>query len=207
MKVIGIAASPRKGGNTDTMLEQFLKGANSTGAETEKIYIYDKHIEFCQGCQMLCSFSDDVCPRFEGKDDVESIHQKWIDSDLIVIAAPVYTGTPPAKLMALFERSIGLKTTNLEELSEKTDITTLTRSNNKLLGKKVVILQANWLDDPYYQDFIMGIYKYLLLDAWKMEIIGSFGLRLLAEPGDAQKRTEDMQALFDMAVEICNGIK
>ena len=60
IKVLGIAGSPVKGGNTDILLARFLKGASESGAKTEKIcvkkiyteklYIYDLKIAPCDNC-------------------------------------------------------------------------------------------------------------------------------------------------------------
>ena len=44
MKVIALIGSPRKGGNTDTLAEEFLRGAREAGAETEKVYLDDFRI-------------------------------------------------------------------------------------------------------------------------------------------------------------------
>ena len=49
MKVLGISASPRRGGNSETLLDQALSGAASKGADIEKIILAEKKIEFCQG--------------------------------------------------------------------------------------------------------------------------------------------------------------
>jgi len=54
VKVLGIVGSPRKGGNTDALVEEVLEGARSKGAETEKIYLDDLKIRPCDACE-LCS--------------------------------------------------------------------------------------------------------------------------------------------------------
>lgn len=48
MNVLGFMASPRKGGNSDVLLDRFLEGARSQGAQAEKIYLYDCSIEYCR---------------------------------------------------------------------------------------------------------------------------------------------------------------
>jgi hypothetical protein len=48
--VIGFVASPRKGMNTDTLVERVLEGAKSVGADTEKIYLNDLDMKPCQAC-------------------------------------------------------------------------------------------------------------------------------------------------------------
>ena len=56
MKVLGIMGSPRIKGNTDLLLEEALKGAESQGAEVEKLVIDKMKIAPCKeyyGCLPL----------------------------------------------------------------------------------------------------------------------------------------------------------
>ena len=51
MKVMAFVGSPRKGGNTDILIDKVIKGAKSkTEVEVEKIYLYDANIKYCTGC-------------------------------------------------------------------------------------------------------------------------------------------------------------
>lgn len=99
MKIIGIAGGPRRNGNTDTLLTEFLKGAESKGAETKKIYINNLKIKPCQHC--------DVCLR-EGKcriqDDMQQIYDELEQADVIVLASPVQFSGPPAPVKAMIDR-------------------------------------------------------------------------------------------------------
>ena len=49
-KVLIISSSPRKGGNSETLADAFIRGAKEAGHQTEKICLYDKTISFCKGC-------------------------------------------------------------------------------------------------------------------------------------------------------------
>jgi multimeric flavodoxin WrbA len=65
MKVLGICCSPRKGGNTETLVNEALKGAKQEGAETELYSVSGKHIEPCDGCRAcartgICHIEDDM---------------------------------------------------------------------------------------------------------------------------------------------------
>ena len=42
-KVLIISASPRKGGNSDTLCDEFLRGAKEAGHDAEKIFLRDKN--------------------------------------------------------------------------------------------------------------------------------------------------------------------
>ena len=50
MKVLGIFGSPRKGGNTELLLEEALKGAEAEGAEVERLRLTDYDIIPCKEC-------------------------------------------------------------------------------------------------------------------------------------------------------------
>ena len=50
MKILALAGSPRKGGNTDLLADALLSGARSAGAEVEKVYLNDLNIRGCQAC-------------------------------------------------------------------------------------------------------------------------------------------------------------
>ena len=53
-KVLIISSSPRKGGNSDMLCDEFVKGALETGNEVEKIFLKEKAIHPCTGCS-VCS--------------------------------------------------------------------------------------------------------------------------------------------------------
>ena len=73
-KVLAIVSSPRVNGNTDMMVDSFLKGARDAMHRTEKIYLRDFHIEFCRGCGVCSSTRHCVI-----KDDMERIIDKLVD--------------------------------------------------------------------------------------------------------------------------------
>jgi len=89
-KIVGIVGSYRKGGIIDTAVSAILKAAEDRGAKTEKIYLIDKHIEFCTNCRK-CTQKNAGIPR--GKcvhnDDMEHILTKIDDADAFVLGSPV----------------------------------------------------------------------------------------------------------------------
>ena len=50
-KIVGIVGSYRKERIIDSAVSEILKGAEARGAETKKIYLLDKNIEFCRNCR------------------------------------------------------------------------------------------------------------------------------------------------------------
>lgn len=105
-KVLILSSSPRKGGNSDTLCGQFLRGAAEAGNVTEKIFLRDKKIGYCTGCS-LCSRDRKPCPQ---KDDAAEIIQKMLAADVIVMGTPVYFYTMSAQMKTLIDRCCGLYT-------------------------------------------------------------------------------------------------
>lgn len=99
-KVLVLSASPRKGGNSDTLCDELIRGAEEAGHQTEKIFLKDKNVNYCLGCGN-CSNYGKSCPQ---KDDMEGILQKMIDADVIVLATPVYFYSMNAQLKTVIDR-------------------------------------------------------------------------------------------------------
>jgi multimeric flavodoxin WrbA len=85
-EVIGISGSPRAGGNTDILLNQFLKGITKAGLKTEKIFLRDYSIQPCTGCEQ-CRKSKRCC-RFQ--DGMQLLYPKIEESKGIIIGSPAY---------------------------------------------------------------------------------------------------------------------
>lgn len=99
--VLIISASPRKGGNSDILCDRFMAGTKETGHNTEKIFLKEKHINYCTGCG-ACFNGAKPCPQ---KDDMEEILHKMIKADVIVMATPIYFYTMNAQMKTLIDRT------------------------------------------------------------------------------------------------------
>ena len=84
-KVLGVSCSPRKGGNTEILLQQALAGAGERGAETELVTIFDKEIKPCDGC-----YACQKTGKCHIKDDMQSIYDRLLAADGIIWGTPVY---------------------------------------------------------------------------------------------------------------------
>jgi multimeric flavodoxin WrbA len=100
LKVVGIVSSPRKEMNTDTLVTKMLEGAQSIGAETEKIYLNDLEIKPCQDCDKFPA--PDYCFY---RDGMEKIYDVLATADALVIGTPAYFGSFSAQLKLLIDRS------------------------------------------------------------------------------------------------------
>lgn len=105
MKVVGLAGSPRVGGNSDLLLDQWLAGAKSSGADVEKVYLDRLSINPCRACS-ACRRPG--APGCVVKDDMQSLYDKLVAADVWVLATPVYFWGPSAQLKLVVDRWYGL---------------------------------------------------------------------------------------------------
>ena len=99
LKVLGILGSPRKGGNTDSLLEAALKGAEAKGADIEKVALNDLNIKPCQECGGC-----DETARCTIKDDMQPLYKKLRSADRIILASPIFFGSITAQTKAMIDR-------------------------------------------------------------------------------------------------------
>lgn len=101
-KVLILSGSPREEGNSDLLCDEFMRGAKANGHAVEKINIAQKNIGYCHACY-YCRKNDGKCIL---KDDMESILEKIIAADVIVLSSPVYFYSINAQLKAVIDRTV-----------------------------------------------------------------------------------------------------
>ena len=99
--ILILSGSPRKNGNSDLLCDEFMRGAREAGHRVEKIRVAEKAVGCCRGCY-ACKNSG-VCVL---RDDMADILQKMIDTDVLVLASPVYFYSIDAQLKAVIDRSV-----------------------------------------------------------------------------------------------------
>jgi multimeric flavodoxin WrbA len=101
MNILALIGSPRKGSNTDILVERIRSGCKENGHETEKIYLYDHEIAPCRDCRS-CKSGDYTCPI--ASDGMAELYPKIEGADLIIFATPLYWYGPTAKMKLLIDR-------------------------------------------------------------------------------------------------------
>jgi multimeric flavodoxin WrbA len=99
MKVLGIGGSPRKGGNTDTLLERLMQGAAGEGAEVKTLSACGLKIAGCMHCDAC--YEKGIC---RINDDMQMVYHEMESSDRIVLASPLQFMGVTAQLKALIDR-------------------------------------------------------------------------------------------------------
>lgn len=102
MKILAINGSPRKNGTISKLAEQVLKGAQENDHETELINLYDYNIKPCIG--------DWACVKLGKchiKDDFETIYNKLVEANIIILGSPVYWANITGVMKNFFDRHTG----------------------------------------------------------------------------------------------------
>jgi len=106
MQTLSFLGSPRKNGNTASLLNAVIKGMESAGStDREHIYLNEKNIRPCQGCNSCKKEGATGCVQ---KDDMQSIYPLIAKSDLIILASPIYWWSVTAQMKLLIDRIYGM---------------------------------------------------------------------------------------------------
>jgi multimeric flavodoxin WrbA len=101
--ILGIVGSPRRGANTETLVDAVIAGAVEHGAASAKVILQDMSIgpcKACNGCQRTGKCVQD--------DDMESVVELMTKSDIWILGTPIYWWGPSAQFKAFIDRWYGL---------------------------------------------------------------------------------------------------
>ena len=103
MKTIILNGSPRKNWNTAMMLKEARRGAESVGAETEYIDLFDLSYTGCRSC-LACKRKDAVRCKCFWKDDLSPVIDRIFAADALIVGSPIYLGDITSQVRGLIER-------------------------------------------------------------------------------------------------------
>jgi multimeric flavodoxin WrbA len=175
-KVLVLSSSPRRGGNSDLLCDQFIDGSKEIGHVTEKIFLKDKKINYCTGCGS-CIDRGKKCSQ---KDDMAEVLDKMVAADVIVMATPVYFYTMCAQMKTLIDRTCARYT----EIKNKEFyfIVTAADTNNRAMERTLEEFRGftNCLDGANEKGIVYGT------GAWNMgDIKKSVSMNVAYELGKA----------------------
>ncbi len=99
LRVLGISSSPRVNGNTDLLLRESLAGAESAGGKVEYLALRESNIAPCVECN-ACQQTGQC----KIQDDYQSISQKMINADRLIVATPIFFMAVSAQCKMLIDR-------------------------------------------------------------------------------------------------------
>ena len=177
MNILVLSGSPRKGGNTDLLVDAFVKGA-SPKHHVEVVSVHDYKINPCMGCNACFRREDHACCQ---KDDMQIIYEKMAKAEMLVIASPVY----------FYGLSAQLKTV-------------IDRFHNPIRDTfhihKMALLLVGAASLPELFDSILVQYE-LCLKFFKMEDVGRVLVRGAKDKGDV-KNGDSLQKAFELGQSI-----
>lgn len=106
MKVVAVVGTYRKGKTIDTAVDEALAGAREAGAETEKILLTDKHIEFCTNCRACTQTAGPERGRCVIQDDMNTILDTLDAADAYIFASPINFYSVTALMKRFIERLV-----------------------------------------------------------------------------------------------------
>jgi multimeric flavodoxin WrbA len=135
MKIVCLLGSPRKGGNSSTIANHLMATAKRLGADTRAFELNSLNYRGCQGCY-ACKTTLDHCIL---KDDLTGVLEAVRESDVVVLASPVYYGDISGQLKCFIDRTFSYLVP---------DYVTNPNPSRLAPGKKLVFILTQGNPDP-----------------------------------------------------------
>lgn len=137
--VLIISSSARENGNSDTLCNEFMKGALESGHSVHKIRLAEKSIAYCTGCGVCNETAKCVI-----RDDMDDILKRMVEADVIVLATPVYFYSMNAQLKTMIDRTFP----KYQEMSNKKFYYIITAADkDRYMIKKTLDSLRGFTDD------------------------------------------------------------
>ena len=104
MKVVGFVGSPRKKGNTTSIVNEVLRGASEAGAETKIFNLNELGIRGCQACYK-CQTPEGKCVQTDG---MAPLYDEIVSADAVVIGTPVFMFQITGQMKTFIDRLFAL---------------------------------------------------------------------------------------------------
>lgn len=189
MKVVCLQGSPREDGNSAAIAGRFCKTADRLGAQVKTFVLNNLKYKGCQGC-MLCKGKLERCAL---KDDLTEVLDAVRETDVLVLASPVYFWDISSQLKTFIDRTFSFLVPDF-----------ITNANKSRLspGKKLVfILAQNNPDRNSFPDIFQRIdYFFKAYGFSENHLIRAFGVN---EPGEVRTHEDVMRLAEKTAEKIC----
>ena len=117
MNVLAINGSPKgANGNTDVLVQAFLRGVQEAGGNTEIVYLNEKTIHYCTGCYACWTQTPGVCIH---DDDMPELLKKVRNADVVVIASPLYGNMLTGQMKTYLDRTLPLSNPDIVEIGDE----------------------------------------------------------------------------------------
>ena len=153
MKILGIMGSPRKGGNTETLLDAALKEATNRGITVSKISLRNRTIAPCNGC-LKCTETG-VCVI---RDDMNEVYRKMLEADGIIWATPVYFWSMSGPTKITMDRTFALTFPTLQLTNKIGGLILVARNRGCMNTANIFHMYFNY-NHMFFTEFAFGYAK------------------------------------------------
>lgn len=175
-RILIITGSPRRNGNTDRLAQSFAKGAEESN-QVEIVSVNDYKVNPCIGCNSCYMSEGNKC--FQN-DDMETIYEKLLKTDILIIASPVYFYGISSQLKAIIDR-----------------LHNPLRNSSKIKKLGLILVGADTIPELF--DSIITQYK-LVLNYFKLDDAGRVLVRGAIEKGDVKEK--DLKKAYELGVSL-----
>jgi len=181
IRILGIVGSPRRGGNTDILVERVLAGAREAGANAETVYLGGLTVKECDGCHACWQGRE--CTK---NDDMNALYRAINDADALVLGTPVYWYAPTALMKGFVDRLVYYN---------------CDRNRGGVRGKKAAVVVPYEEDDQATAspvvDFFVRSLRYL-----EMELAGTVVVGGMARKGQVLEREDALLVAAKLGQEL-----
>ena len=183
-KVLIFNGSPRRNGNTSTLIKECVRAIKDSGKEAEVFFLNDMTIKSCQFCDWCIDNNALSCVE---EDDMHELYPKLLESDVIIFAAPIFWFTISAQMKLFMDRLYALHAKGGKfQLSPKKIGTILVYGDNDVETSGVNNAIGTMKDIISY------------MKSEDMGIVHGTAYKI----GDAEKNTELMKQAYDLGLEV-----
>ena len=169
MNILILSGSPRKGGNTDLLVEAFVKGASPNHC-VEVVSVHDYKVNPCMGCNACFKSDSQSCVQ---KDDMQFVYHELQEAEMLVIASPIYYHGLSGQLKCTIDRFYAAA-----------------YPNKPAKLKKVAMFLSS--GDPDMYDGALFSYQGDFLDYLQLEDMGVFTTHGY-DPGVPEEKLEELR--------------
>ena len=191
MKIAAVLGSPRKGMNSETLAETFLKEAESLGAKVKRFRLSDMKYQGCTACDG-CKTTSEKCVL---DDDMIPLLEAVRNSDTLLLATPIYFNSAPAQVKGFIDRWFSFFKPNYIARNDKIRLPG---------GKNVVFVVTQGAPETAFMEFIQTYDRIFTMFGFsKMHLIR--GCQLRNEPNTASNRPELLEKAKETARRVMSG--
>ncbi len=198
MKIMAIVGSPRKQGNTEILVDEVMRGAQSNGSvEVEKIVVSQMNIKSCTGC-LSCSFPNSGTGTCVITDDMTGILERMKTSDAFIFGSPNHMGTITAPLLNFFSRMMPLF--DFKVVRDDAGKVVGGGMSSKISSKKAAIVISQ--GDPFFSSSLVYMVLEKNLHDFRIARVGDVISRSNLKPKAVLEKKDDLEKAFDLGVKL-----